>query len=239
METKNGKNQEPQISKLQKFEMRQIPRSAIAEAAYNPRIISEESRKKLRKKMREVGLIQPLVWNQQTGNLVSGHQRLRVLDEDAHGKEFLLDVAVVDLDEKTEKEMNVFLNNQAAMGEFDIDRLSELFHDGIDLNDMGFDQVDIDLMFGDDSRIIEEFGDSEKTNEAKNILDEIKKIRNENIERIKGSEFSVNFYFVAVFKTQEEKDEILELLGVPVWDTYFNGDLIRQALLESSKANAG
>ena len=51
-------------SKHQKFEMRVIDRRDILLADYNPRTISKDARQRLKNTLREVGLIQPLIWNQ-------------------------------------------------------------------------------------------------------------------------------------------------------------------------------
>lgn len=52
----------------------------------------------------------------------------------------------VDLDEKTEREMNVFLNNASAMGTWDLDGLEKLLADTI-AEDLGFDNTDLQLLF--------------------------------------------------------------------------------------------
>ena len=36
---------------------------------------------KLRKSITEFDMVEPLVWNKRTGNLVGGHQRLKILKE--------------------------------------------------------------------------------------------------------------------------------------------------------------
>ena len=64
-----------------------------------------------------------LIWNERTGNLVSGHQRLSWIDLKAREKglkDFDIDVNKVDIDEM---ELNLAMNNDAAMGKFDLDML--------------------------------------------------------------------------------------------------------------------
>ena len=92
-------------------EVKKIPRSQIKRAEYNPRIIDEESLKKLTKDIREHGLVTPLVWNKRTGVLVSGHQRLVAMDKIHRKKDYEVPVAVIDVDEKEEKQLNVQMNN--------------------------------------------------------------------------------------------------------------------------------
>ena len=84
-------------------------------AAYNPRRISTEALGGLGDSLLEFGLVQPVVWNRRTGNVVIGHQRL---DRLLHFGVEATDVYVVDLDEIAEKRLNVASNNPAIMGDF-------------------------------------------------------------------------------------------------------------------------
>jgi ParB-like chromosome segregation protein Spo0J len=54
-------------------------------APYNPRAISEESLKALGVSLEEFGDLSGFTWNKRTGNLVTGHQRLRALQDEARG----------------------------------------------------------------------------------------------------------------------------------------------------------
>ena len=47
---------------------------------YNPRIIGEGAEKRLRAFIKKHGLFGTIIWNERTGNIVSGHQRLKALD---------------------------------------------------------------------------------------------------------------------------------------------------------------
>ena len=141
-------------SKHHRFnKMRTIDRRDIKLADDNPRTISKDARQRLKATMKEIGLIQPLIWNQRTGVLVSGHQRLSLLDEmerytPGGDRSYTLEVAAVDLDEKQERRMNVFLNNQSAMGEFDLDALNSLrLEFDLDTADLGFSAEDIEVLF--------------------------------------------------------------------------------------------
>ena len=64
-------------TKFQKGEERYILRSQIKEAPYNPRIIGEGAEKRLRAFIKKHGLFGTIIWNERTGNIVSGHQRSR------------------------------------------------------------------------------------------------------------------------------------------------------------------
>lgn len=84
-------------------------------AAYNPRKITTEALGGLGHSILEFGLVQPVVWNRRTGNVVIGHQRL---DRLLHFGVEETDVYVVDLDEAAEKRLNIASNNPATIGEF-------------------------------------------------------------------------------------------------------------------------
>src|SRR5688572_26248431 len=103
---------EPSLSRYQKFEAVTISRAEIKNAPYNPRKITEHARQKLKAKIKASGLVMTLVWNRRTGNLVGGHQRISILDELEKSQNYLLTVSAIDVDDKQEKELNLFLNNE-------------------------------------------------------------------------------------------------------------------------------
>ena len=77
--------------------LKTIPLSKINPAAYNPRKDLQPSDPeyiKLKKSITEFDMVEPLVWNEVSGNLVGGHQRLKVL-KDMGRKE--VEVSVVSL----------------------------------------------------------------------------------------------------------------------------------------------
>ena len=138
------------LSKYIKSEVVEINRSAIHLAAYNPRVITEEEKKSLKRIIKKYGLVGGLVVNKRTGlTVVSGHQRITVMDElqkyDRKTKEndYKLRVDVIDVDEKTEKELNIAMNN--AQGKWDNDKLREMIPD-IDYKDVGLSEADLSLL---------------------------------------------------------------------------------------------
>lgn len=143
-------------NKVKQAETREIQRSQINLASYNPRRISPEARKMLKANIKSVGLFGGIVWNESTGNLVSGHQRISVIDElnrynpETKENDYLIRVEVAHFDEiKTEKEQNLFMNNRNAQGEFDEEMLKSMF-DGIDYTLAGFNEFDLNMLgFGD------------------------------------------------------------------------------------------
>lgn len=98
-------------------------------ADYNPRQISDRAKAGLRHSIEEFGLVQPIVWNRQTGNVVGGHQRLGVLDEMGQGHDSPVATFVVDLPPAREQALNVALNHRGIQGEFDHDALGTLLQE--------------------------------------------------------------------------------------------------------------
>lgn len=137
-----------ELSKYIKSESVELNRSAIHFADYNPRKLSEESRKTLKRGIKKFGLVGGIVVNKRTGlTVVSGHQRLTVMDELQKFPEndYRLRVDVIDVDEKQEKELNILMNNPNAQGSWDYDALARLVPD-IDYKDAGLTDADLNMI---------------------------------------------------------------------------------------------
>lgn len=96
----------------------------IKPAKYNPRKDlkpGDLEYEKLKRSIEEFGFVEPLVWNKRTGNLVSGHQRYKVLRSKKIQE---IEVSVVDLDENKEKALNIALNK--IKGDWDEIKLKDL-----------------------------------------------------------------------------------------------------------------
>ena len=96
-------------------EIQKVKLSELRPASYNPRTISDEALAGLSASIERFGMVQPIVWNKRTGNVVGGHQRLKVLLEKGIAE---TDVVIVDLDDNDEVALNVSLNNPTIQGEF-------------------------------------------------------------------------------------------------------------------------
>lgn len=123
-----------------------IPVSSVNPAPYNPRKNlkpSDREYQKLKKSIETFDLVEPLVWNKRTGNLVGGHQRFKIIKDELKCE--TVEVSVVDLDEKKEKALNIALNK--ISGEWDFKTLKELLvelDDGsFDLSLTGFDELEL------------------------------------------------------------------------------------------------
>lgn len=116
------------------MEIRTLKAAELKAAAYNPRkdLQPEDAEyKKLRRSMEEFGYVEPIIWNERTGNVIGGHQRLKVLLE--KGIEDI-ECVVTDLDEKDEKILNVLLNK--VKGRWDIGKLADLLQELDEAGDM-------------------------------------------------------------------------------------------------------
>lgn len=123
-----------------------MPIGAVSPAVYNPRKDlrpGDPEFEKLRRSITEFGLVEPLVFNERTGRLVGGHQRLKVLR--ALG-ETEVNVSIVDLDEDQERALNLALNK--VQGDWDEEKLAALLAEldahGFDLSVTGFDELEIE-----------------------------------------------------------------------------------------------
>ncbi len=92
-----------------------MPLDQLKPAPYNPRKISQVALKGLKASLRRFGLVQPIIWNQRTGYVVGGHQRVVALRESGVTE---ADVIVVDLPDTEERALNVTLNNPKIAGDF-------------------------------------------------------------------------------------------------------------------------
>ena len=137
-----------ELSKYIKSESVELNRSAIHFADYNPRKLSDESRKTLKRGIKKFGLVGGIVVNKRTGlTVVSGHQRLSVMDElqKFPDNDYRIRVDVIDVDEQQEKELNILMNNPNAQGSWDFDALARIVPD-IDWKDAGLTDADLNMI---------------------------------------------------------------------------------------------
>lgn len=106
------------------MDIKTIPIKKIKPAEYNPRKDLQPGHPKyeaLKQSIETWDLREPLIWNKKTGNLVSGHQRLKILQELGHTE---VEVSIVDLTADEEKAMNISINK--AQGEWSEQELDQL-----------------------------------------------------------------------------------------------------------------
>lgn len=144
---------------------------SLTPASYNPRVMSDEAKKALKTSMSEFNDISGITWNQNTGNIVTGHHRWQNL-VDVHGQENLVFnpigenkfeirtkegedttfvLRVVDWDIKKEKAANIAANSHALEGSFTADLHTILSEIEADMDatlfqELRFDELEIPLM---------------------------------------------------------------------------------------------
>lgn len=117
-------------------------------AAYNPRTITTVAADGLEESLKEFGDISGITWNEKTGNLVAGHQRvtmLKKLGAKLVGTEFVLGkkrypVRIVNWSITKEKTANITANNPHISGTFIDDELQVLL-EGIQDDIKDFDTL--------------------------------------------------------------------------------------------------
>lgn len=224
----------------QKFTSQRVHRNKVKNAPYNPRSIDDHARKKLHHNLKKKGLLDALVWNKRTGNLVSGHQRLSILDDlSATGDDYTLDFAVVDLSEKEEKEQNLFFNNPSTQGTYDTDLVGQMITDGVDYYNAGFDDMDIQMMFEGTEYAVTMFDDDKapkSVQEDLEQLDEIQRMKRERKEH-RARDQDANdpeFYAVVVFPDRDAQGKFMERLGKDKNDRYVDGVRLHSSLEASA-----
>lgn len=109
------------------MKIQEIEFSRLIPADYNPRVALTPDMpefERLKNSIETFGNVEPIVWNERTGHIVGGHQRLAVLQHLGYTS---AEVSVVDLDEKEEKLLNVALNK--IKGQWDYSKLEQLLGD--------------------------------------------------------------------------------------------------------------
>lgn len=130
------------------MDIQKIPAARLNPAAYNPRKDlkpGDREYEKLKRSIVEFGYVEPVIWNIQTGNVVGGHQRLKVLVDMGQTE---IDCVVVVLDLRREKALNVALNK--IQGDWDEEKLASLMAEfdatDFDVSLTGFEAGEVDAL---------------------------------------------------------------------------------------------
>lgn len=126
----------------------EVKRSEIHPADYNPRKIDEQGKRMLKRSMKQFGVVGGIIVNSQTGNtIVGGHQKVAILDEmyKYPDNDYSLRVEMISVDRKTEKTLNIALNNGNISGQWDFDALARIVPD-IDWKDAGLTDADLNMI---------------------------------------------------------------------------------------------
>ena len=151
--------------------LQRIAIERLKPAKYNPRKDlkpGDPAYEKIKRSMHDFGYVDPVIWNEVTGNIVGGHQRYKVLAAEGVPE---IDCVVVHIENpQDEKALNVVLNK--AVGEWEPKALADLLSDlqvsGYDIGATGFDAAEVDELF---SKVHD-----------KDVKDDETELRAENIE---------------------------------------------------------
>ena len=140
------------------MDIRKVSVERLQPAKYNPRKDlkpGDPEFEKLKRSVEEFGYVEPIIWNERTGVVVGGHQRLKVLMHLGYTE---VDCVVLDIDEQKEKALNIALNK--ISGDWDMPLLTALLQDlndgGYDATLTGFDVAEMSELFDDQSEIKED-----------------------------------------------------------------------------------
>lgn len=130
--------------------IKKVPVSDLKPAKYNPRKDlkpGDPAYEKIKRSLHDFGYVDPVIWNEVTGNIVGGHQRYKVLCAEGATE---IDCVVVHIENpQDEKALNVALNK--AVGEWEPKALADLLSDlqlsGYDIGATGFDAAEVDELF--------------------------------------------------------------------------------------------
>ena len=216
-------------------------RSEIKPSDYNPRKISDEGRRALKKSIKTYGIVGGIIINSQTGNtIVGGHQKVDILDElnkynpKTRENDYQLKVEIIDVDEKTEKELNITLNNPNVGGDWDYDKMRELIPDidyknaGLTDEDLSLIGIDFTLQTEEESFLadaLEELSEpiEQQREERKQAVKEMKaQIRDKAEEKVKEMES----YVMVNFQNFDSKAEFMERFGYHPQDKFIQGEYL-------------
>lgn len=229
----------------------ELLRSQINLHEKNPRSISTENRKALKRGIKKFGMVGGIVVNKRTNyTLVSGHQRLSVMDElqkynpKTKENDYIIRVDLIDVEEKEEKELLILLNNPSAQGEWDYDTLRELIPD-IDYKDAGLTEQDLDIIGVDfnfqteeENAITTELDDlmapvheehqaevAQRQAERAEKVAHMKQVKEEVKQAATKAAANMDAYLMLSFDTWDAKAEFCEKFGFNPEEKFLKGEV--------------
>lgn len=141
---KQTKEKEPK-KKYRESETITIKRSQINFAPYNPKNHTKKQIEEQKANIKRVAFLGGIVWNKTTTNLIDGHKRIMSLDllngyDGTPETDYDVKVEMIELDEKTEKEQNIFQTKGRT--DLDDELMRQLIPD-IDYKNAGLDDIDM------------------------------------------------------------------------------------------------
>lgn len=240
-----------ELSKYFNSESASLRRSQIKPASYNPRTISDEGYKQLKRSIKRYGVVGGIVVNQATGyTIVGGHQKVSVLDElnkydeATHKNDYTLRVELISVDEKTEKSLNVALNNPNIGGQWDYDALRELVPD-IDYKDVGLTDADLNMIgcdfllqteeenniAGELNSMMSEVNEQREAEKAQRQMERaaktahMKEVKKQVKDAAQKQAQDMDAYIMLSFDTWEAKANFCRRFGYDPYDKFIKGEV--------------
>lgn len=234
----------------------ELKRSQIKPASYNPRTISPEGRKQLKRSIKKYGVVGGIVVNQFTGyTIVGGHQKVSVLDElnkyneATYENDYNLRVELINVDEKTEKSLNVALNNPNIGGQWDFDALARIVPD-IDWKDAGLTDADLNMIGVDYllqtkeessiadalSDMMSEVNEQNEADKAQRQLERaekvahMKEVKQQVKENAQKQAENMDAYVMLSFDTYEAKTAFCERFGYDPDMKFIKGEIFDEQI---------
>jgi len=160
------------MSKSATFQKEIISFADVKSAPYNPRIMPDKEKKKLRRSLEKFGYVDPMIFNRKTGNIVGGNQRFNELKSMGYDS---AEFVVIDVSLEQEKMLNIALNK--IMGRWDDERLASLF------TELEMTDADITLT-GFDDDILKKLASKEEGINFTSIFEVIIECDNEEQQKV-------------------------------------------------------
>lgn len=242
-------------------------RSELNFAEYNPRKIDDASASTLKRGIKNHGFLGGLVVNKnpETGyTLISGHQRVTQLDALekydplTHENDYKLRVELIEVDLKTEQELNILLNNPNAQGVWDYEKLKQLVPNidyklaGLTDADLSMIGVDYNFMTGvqattasDLTRLMmpanekhqqelaiakEAKAAAMETPEWQEKVAHMKEVKEQVKQNAIEQAGKMDAYIVLSFDNLENRQEFFDLLGLPADSKFIKGETVLNLL---------
>ena len=236
-----------QKQEINQIEIRTIKRSEIQFAPYNPKRHTDEDVKQQLKNLKKVGYLGGIVWNETTGNLISGHKRVMAFDlfykyNGSQETDYEIKVGVAQMDDKTEKEQNIYMDAVSTNTAQDIDMLAELIPQ-IDYKDAGLTETDlsiigIDYLFQTDEEksIVSELDNLMSETKTKNDGEKeerkaaVKAMKEEIKHNADEKSQNLNAYVMISFETSKAKESFMQRFGYDKREKYIKGELFSEMI---------
>jgi hypothetical protein len=228
--------QKKQQPKYRQSETVVIKRSHINFAPYNPRKEDPEVIKKLKKNFKTVGYLGGIVWNRRSSYLVSGHKRVQTLDiingyDGTSETDYEIKVEAVELDDKTEREQNIFMNSPSAMGEFDMEKMKILVPE-IDYKAAGLSEADMNIygisvmqdeVSAGTQSIVDDFEEVQRPFEERKAA--VKEMKEQIRQQAEQKAEDIESYVMLNFKSYRAKSSFMIRFGFAPDDKIIPGEM--------------